>query len=89
MAMKLWQLTTRKWGLLKAGGWLRGQQIVSMPHLFTAHGNLYHVKKHSTRSKYRGYYIVKLKGAIVNNEIKIAKNLTKPQAIAWIQLLKG
>lgn len=87
--MKLSQVTHKKWGLLKAGGWLRGKQVVAIRRAFIAQGQLYNVKKHSTRSKYRGYYIVQLKGSIVSNEIKVAKNLTKPQVIAWIQLLKG
>jgi hypothetical protein len=87
--VKLSQLTSKKWAIVKAGGWLAGRSVVAIPRAFIAQGQLYNVKKHSTRSKYRGYYIVQLKGSIISNEIKIAKNLTKPQAVAWIQLLKG
>jgi len=87
--MKLNKVTSKKWGILRAGGWLAGRPVVAISRAFIAQGNLYNVKKHSTRSKYRGYYIVQLKGSIVTNEIKIAKNLTESQAVAWVQLLKG
>jgi hypothetical protein len=63
--------------------------MVILYRAFTAQGKLYQVKEHSTRSKYRGYYIVQLKKSIMKQEIKVAKNLTKSQAVAWVQLLKG
>jgi hypothetical protein len=71
------------------GGWLNGSRSVrAIHHAFIAQGQLYNVKKHSTRSKYRGYYIVMLKGSLINREVKVAKNLTKSEVVAWIKLLK-
>jgi hypothetical protein len=80
-------LTTRKWGIARSGS-LWARTFVAMSNSFIAQGQLYNIKKHSTRSKYRGYYIVKLKGSIVNQEIKIAKNLTKSEVMGWVKLLK-
>ena len=85
--MKLGQLTRKRWAVKKQG--IRVTKMVHLPRSFIAQDKLYQVKKHSTRSKYRGYYIVQLKGSIVTNEIKIAKNLTEPQAVAWVQLLRS
>lgn len=87
--MRLSQLTSRKWAVMKVRGWGLGRQLASISNSFIAQGRLYNVKKHSARSKYRGYYIVELKGSLVNREFKVAKNLTKEQAVAWIKLLKG
>jgi hypothetical protein len=87
--MKLSQLTTSKWGVTKRPMHNFKESIVRLYKAFTAQGKLYQVKKHSTRSKYRGYYIVELKGSIVKREKKVAKNLTEAQAVAWIKLLKG
>jgi hypothetical protein len=88
--MKLSQLTTRKFSAKrnKTGRYTR-HTVVLITGAFIAHGKLYRAKKHSTRSKYRGYYIVQLKGSIANKEIKVAKNLTKSQAVAWVQLLRS
>lgn len=88
--MKLSQLTTRKFSAKakKIGKYPRNI-IVPITGAFIAHHRLFRVKKHSTRSKYRGYYIVELRGSIINHEVKLAKNLTKSQAVAWIHLLRG
>lgn len=87
--MKLSQLTSKKYGVEKRPLNNYRESMVILYRAFTAQGRLYQVKGHSTRSKYRGYYIVELKGSIMKQEIKIAKNLTEPQAVAWVQLLKG
>jgi hypothetical protein len=87
--MKLSQLTTKKFGVTRRPMHNYKESLVDVLRAFTAQGKLYQIKKHSTRSKYRGYYIVELRGSIVREEIKIAKNLTEAQAVAWIKLLKG
>jgi hypothetical protein len=87
--MRLSQLTSRKWAVMKPRGWSQGKQLARIANSFIAQGRLYNVKKHSARSKYRGYYIVELKGSLLSREFKVAKNLTKKQAVAWIKLLKG
>ena len=80
-------LTSKKWGLGRRGVW--SDSVVAIRNSFIAQGRLYNVKKHSTRSKYSGYYIVELRGSIVNQEVKVAKNLTKTEVVSWIKLLKG
>lgn len=85
--MKLGQLTRKRWAVKKQG--VRVTKMVHLPRAFVAQGNLYQVKKHSTRSKYTGYYIVEIRESIINKETKVAKNLTKSQAVAWVQLLRS
>jgi hypothetical protein len=83
-------LTGKKWGLKRIGGWVGfDKSVVALRHAFVAQGQLYNVKKHSTRSKYSGYYIVQLQGSLVSRELRIAKNLTKSEVVTWIKLLKG
>ncbi len=49
----------------------------------------YGVGKHSTRSKYRGYFIDQWWFTITGKRtIRIAKNLTRTELIAWVKLLK-
>jgi hypothetical protein len=88
--MSFKNLPSKKWGLTRLGGWLdANKSVVAIHHAFISRGQLYNVKKHSTRSKYSGYYIVQLQGSLVSRELKIAKNLTKAEVMAWIKLLKG
>jgi hypothetical protein len=50
------------------------------------------IHKHSTRSKYRGYYIIQLRYADrlhLFEEHVLVKGLTKPQLVAYIKMLKG
>lgn len=85
--MKLGQLTRKRWAVKKQG--IRVTKMVHLPRSFIAQDKLYQVKKHSTRSKYRGYYIVEIRGSIINKEAKVARSLTKSQAVAWVQLLRS
>jgi hypothetical protein len=88
--MSFKNLTSKKWALTRMGGWLHGKRSVTpIRRAFLAQGQLYNVKKHSTRSKYSGYYIVMLKGSLISREVKVAKNLTKSEVMGWIKLLKG
>lgn len=54
-----------------------------------SNGNTYSVLKHSTRSKYRGYYIERVRYIVGQVKMQvIAKNLTRSELIAWVKLLK-
>ena len=87
--MNFKNLTTRKWAVMRPRGWSQGRQLTRISNSFIAQNQLYNIKKHSTRSKYSGYYIVMLKGSLVNKEVKVAKNLTKSEVVSWIKLLGG
>ena len=78
--------------------WHRHKKVNSLGRQFVARvfrdGNNQscQIHKHSTRSKYRGYFILRLEWHSPTKsygERVLAKNLTKPELMAYIKLLRG
>ena len=90
--MKISQLCRRE-------TWRRGRNSVHVTAwkaqtawTFRAGVDIYQVHRHSTRSKYRGYYVIHLKFDPSRNswgEVVRARNLTKEAAVGYIKLIKG
>ena len=75
--MKLWQITSKSW-------------MSNRERFFHVDTQAYCVGKHSTRSKYRGYFIEQFTFHVKSVGRKmVKKGLSKEELVTWIRLMKG